>query len=255
MSPEQAAGDLDRLGPRPATSTAWGRTLYCLLTGTAAVRGRRPRRGAAAGPARATSRRPRELDPSIDPALEAVCLKAMALEPEDRYAIAAALADDVERWLADEPVSAWREPLARAGPAVGAAAPDGGDGGGGGAGRSRSALAAVAAVQARPTPRESDRPQRSEETAKRDRRLAQSDGSAQAEAAERPSSARVVPRAPTPAPRARRQAARAGTSWSTRGRDAARAGVRRVVHGDPAVEADVRDTLGPDLLVAWATGR
>ncbi len=43
--------------------------------------------------------------------LEAICLKAMALEPEDRYAIARALADDLERWLADEPVSAWREPL------------------------------------------------------------------------------------------------------------------------------------------------
>ena len=56
---------------------------------------------------------PRRLDPSIDPALEAVCLKAMALRPEDRYASPRALADDVERWMADEPVSAWREPLAR----------------------------------------------------------------------------------------------------------------------------------------------
>ena len=37
----------------------------------------------------------------------------MALRPEDRYASARALADDVERWLADEPVSAWREPFAR----------------------------------------------------------------------------------------------------------------------------------------------
>ena len=56
---------------------------------------------------------PRQLDPSIDPALEAVCLKAMALKPEDRYASPRALADDIERWLADEPVTAWREPLAR----------------------------------------------------------------------------------------------------------------------------------------------
>ena len=31
---------------------------------------------------------PRQLDPSIDRALEAVCLKAMALQPEDRYASA-----------------------------------------------------------------------------------------------------------------------------------------------------------------------
>ena len=56
---------------------------------------------------------PRQLDPSIDPALEAVCLKAMATEPEDRYASPQALADDLERWMADEPVSAWREPFAR----------------------------------------------------------------------------------------------------------------------------------------------
>ena len=50
----------------------------------------------------------------MPPALEAVCLKAMALRPEDRYASARALADDVEHWLADEPVSAYREPLAGA---------------------------------------------------------------------------------------------------------------------------------------------
>src|SRR5262249_23216604 len=55
----------------------------------------------------------RALDPSLDPALEAVCLKAMATKPEDRYASPKALAEDVERWTADEPVAAWREPLSR----------------------------------------------------------------------------------------------------------------------------------------------
>ena len=34
----------------------------------------------------------------------------MALKPEDRYPVAAALAEDIERWLADEPVTAYREP-------------------------------------------------------------------------------------------------------------------------------------------------
>jgi hypothetical protein len=34
----------------------------------------------------------------------------MALEPADRYTTADVLAEDVERWLADEPVTAWREP-------------------------------------------------------------------------------------------------------------------------------------------------
>jgi hypothetical protein len=52
----------------------------------------------------------------VPAALEAVCLKAMALKPQDRYATPRALAADVERWLADEPGSAYREPwAARAG--------------------------------------------------------------------------------------------------------------------------------------------
>ena len=37
----------------------------------------------------------------------------MALKPGDRYASPKALADDVEHWLADEPVTAYREPWAR----------------------------------------------------------------------------------------------------------------------------------------------
>jgi tetratricopeptide (TPR) repeat protein len=53
---------------------------------------------------------PRVIDPRIDKALEIVCLKAMATRPEDRYPSAKALADDIERWLADEAVTAWREP-------------------------------------------------------------------------------------------------------------------------------------------------
>src|SRR5262249_58765106 len=47
---------------------------------------------------------------TIEGAVEAVCLKAMALAPVDRYPTPKALAEDVERWMADEPVSAWSEP-------------------------------------------------------------------------------------------------------------------------------------------------
>jgi serine/threonine-protein kinase len=111
MSPEQACGELDRLGPRSDVYSL-GATLYCLLTG------RQPFASEDLGEVLRKVQRgdfipPRQLDPAIDRALEAVCLKAMALQPEERYATARALADDVERWTADEPVSAWREPLTR----------------------------------------------------------------------------------------------------------------------------------------------
>jgi eukaryotic-like serine/threonine-protein kinase len=111
MSPEQASGELDRMGSRSDVYSL-GATLYCLLTG------RPPFEGADIGEVLGKVQRgefvpPRSLDPTIDPALEAVCKKAMALKPEGRYATCRALADDVERWMADEPVTAWREPFAR----------------------------------------------------------------------------------------------------------------------------------------------
>src|SRR5262249_46456663 len=53
---------------------------------------------------------PRAIEPTVDRALEAVCLKAMARAPGDRYATPKALAEDVEHWLAGEPVSAYPEP-------------------------------------------------------------------------------------------------------------------------------------------------
>ena len=132
MSPEQAEGDLERLGPRSDVYSL-GATLYCLLTG------KPPFEGDVADVIRGVQkggfRPPRQVDPSIDRALEAVCLKAMALKPDDRYATPKALAEDIERWMADEPVTAWREPWSRRARRWAPAQPNGGDGRGrGGAG-------------------------------------------------------------------------------------------------------------------------
>ena len=108
MSPEQARGELAALGPATDIYTL-GATLYAVLTGRVAIPDRnvadvleKVRQGN--WPA------PRQVDNSVPQALDAVCRKAMALEPASRYGTALELAADIERWLADEPVSAWREP-------------------------------------------------------------------------------------------------------------------------------------------------
>ena len=109
MAPEQVEGDPDRIETRTDVY-GLGATLYCVLTGHAPFEGEgllalqdRLRRGEFPRPCQVRREVPR--------ALEAICLKAMALRPEDRYVSAGQLAKDVERWIADEPVSAWREPV------------------------------------------------------------------------------------------------------------------------------------------------
>jgi serine/threonine-protein kinase len=109
MSPEQARGRHDEIGPRSDVYTL-GATLYSILTGKAPFEGlelmevlERVLTG--------NFLPPHEVNPRVTPALEAICLKAMAHYPEDRYASASALADDVERWLADEPVVAYPAPF------------------------------------------------------------------------------------------------------------------------------------------------
>lgn len=49
--------------------------------------------------------------PDAPRALVEICRKAMAYKPEDRYPTAKQLANDIERWLADEPVSVYVEPI------------------------------------------------------------------------------------------------------------------------------------------------
>ncbi|MCI0464805.1 MAG: bifunctional serine/threonine-protein kinase/formylglycine-generating enzyme family protein [Gemmataceae bacterium] len=109
MSPEQAAGELEALGPESDVYSL-GATLYQLASGQTAFRDTnvlvvlgKIQRGVFPPP--------RQVNRQVPRALNAICLKAMALRPQDRYRSAKELAEDVERWLADEPVRAYREPL------------------------------------------------------------------------------------------------------------------------------------------------
>jgi WD40 repeat protein/serine/threonine protein kinase len=114
MSPEQAEGRIDQIGT--ATDVySLGAMLYTLLCGhppfeyvwcdlTSLLDGVRLGQFPP----------PRKVNAQVPRALEAVCLKAMARCPQDRYASAGDLATEIERWLADEPVLAFQEPaLAR----------------------------------------------------------------------------------------------------------------------------------------------
>jgi eukaryotic-like serine/threonine-protein kinase len=109
MPPEQAEGRLDLINER-SDVYGLGAILYEILVGEPPFAGHDTLsvlNQVIADPPVA----PRRMVPPTPPALEAICLKALAKNPASRYPSAKELAADVRRWMADEPVSAWPEPL------------------------------------------------------------------------------------------------------------------------------------------------
>jgi serine/threonine-protein kinase len=108
MSPEQAEGRFDGIDRR-SDVYGLGAILYEILTGRPPFTGVN-RVEIVHQVINDAPLLPRSLAASTPPALQAACLKALAKKPDERYSSASELAQEVQRYLADEPVRAYKEP-------------------------------------------------------------------------------------------------------------------------------------------------
>jgi serine/threonine protein kinase len=113
ISPEQAHGLVKQVDHRTDIYLL-GATLYKLLVGKTPYRMDQGKFFEMLQRARKNEfQAPRVANPLVPKELEAICLKAMATEPNDRYQRADALAQDLENWIAGEPVTALPDGLLR----------------------------------------------------------------------------------------------------------------------------------------------
>ncbi|HEX5272567.1 MAG TPA: protein kinase, partial [Gemmataceae bacterium] len=98
MAPEQARGDVRAVGPAADQYSA-GMVLYELLTGHLAFEGG-PTEVVLYNILNSAPPPPSQWREDLDPALEEICLKAMAKRPEERYASCRDFADALRRWQA-----------------------------------------------------------------------------------------------------------------------------------------------------------
>jgi eukaryotic-like serine/threonine-protein kinase len=105
MSPEQAAGRLDRLDTRTDVYTL-GVILFKLLTDQFPHSVEGPYHEIARRISLEDIRRPRQVKRDLDSEIDALLLKAMAKDPDARYASAAELARDVDNYLNGDPLVA-----------------------------------------------------------------------------------------------------------------------------------------------------
>jgi serine/threonine protein kinase len=119
MAPEQAAGRLDEIDERTDVYGLGG-VLFAILTGDpphelsqAGSTSRAPVGEILASIVEGPTPRPRDRVATVPPELDAICARALAKKRFLRYQSAGELAEEVERFLAGEPVGAYPEPPAR----------------------------------------------------------------------------------------------------------------------------------------------